>query len=171
MGFASAFATVAAWSISDMPLAGQIALKSVRIGSGVVFAVRLTNGLKNEIRMFLTRRKFARYLTDIYNWENHQYQKEKLPEKIWGILKDFMFEAVFRIECRITEIPDDHSFQEVFKLFKGNEKYGFTLLNLETTAPSAQDAAQISLMLEESDTTLPTTDLDCLAMGCRARRL
>ena len=63
---------------------------------------------------------------------------------MWGILKDFMTEEVFHTKCRISGLPNDHFFQEVFKIFKGKEKYGFTLLNLETANTSAQDAVQIS---------------------------
>ena len=87
-------------------------------------AVRVTNWLANKIRVLLIRRTFARHLTDIYICENHQSQKEKFREKMWGIIKIFFTEDVFRKNNRISGIPKDHSFQEMFKLCKGKEKYG-----------------------------------------------
>ena len=82
MGFDSGGSTVAAavtvGSFAVMPLAGQIVLKSVKAGSVVVNGVRVTHGLTNKIRKLLTRRKFARYLTDIHKCENNQSEKEKL---------------------------------------------------------------------------------------------
>jgi hypothetical protein len=144
VGFITGGAKLAAGSGAAMGLAGQIALKSVTIGSGVVFVVTVTNWLTHKIRRLLTRRKFARRLTDFYNCENHQTQKEKSHEKLWGIVKDFMTVEDFRKEYRISGIPNDHVFHEVFEIFNGNEQYGITLLNLETANTSVQDAAQIS---------------------------
>jgi hypothetical protein len=143
-GFASGGARVAAGSSAAMGLVGEMALKSVTAGSFVVSAVRVTNGLRNKIRKLLTRRKFARRLTDIYNSEKHQSQKEKSHEKMWGIVKDFMTVDVLRKKYRIYGIPNDHFFQVVFKTFKVKKKYEFTLLNLQTANTSAQVAAQIS---------------------------
>jgi len=142
IGLVSAGLTVIPGSTAAMALARQI----VSNGSRFVNAVRVTNWLTSKIRELLTRRKFARHLTDIYFCENHQSQKETLLEKIKGILKDFIIEDVFHKNNRISGIPKDHFFQEVFKLFKGKEKYGFTLLNLETANTSFQDTAQISLV-------------------------
>jgi len=142
IGLASVGFTVIPASTVAMALARQI----VSTGSHFVNAVRVTNWLTNKIRGLLTRRKFARYLTHICICENHQSRKETLLEKLWGIVKDFITEDVFHKNNGISGIPKDHSFQEVFKLFKGKEKYGITLLNLETADTSVQDTAQISLV-------------------------
>jgi hypothetical protein len=142
MGFVSDGARVAP---AAMELAGQFVLKSVNTGSGVVTVGRVTNELVNMMKKRFRRRKFARHLTDIYNCENHQSQKEKSLEKMWGEVKDLTAE-VFHKKSRISGIPKDHLFQELFMIVKGYEKFGFTLLNLETANTSAQDAAQISLM-------------------------
>jgi hypothetical protein len=91
-------------------------------------------------------RKFARRLADIYNCENHHSQKEKSHEKLWGIVKDFMTVQVLLKKYRISGIPNDHVFHEVFEIFKGKEQYGIDLLNLETANTSAQDDVQISLL-------------------------
>jgi len=141
IGIASGGATVAAGSSAAMAMAEQIVLKSVKTGS---FAMGGTNFLTNKIRKLSTRRKFAAHLTDIYNCENNQSEKEKLHEKMWGIVNDFIILEVFHKKDRISGIPNDHFFQGIFEIFKGNEKYGFTLLKFETTNTSAQDAAQIS---------------------------
>ena len=145
MGFASGGATVAAGSISALPLAKQIVLKSVKNGSFVVNAVRGTNVATHKIRELMTRRKSATHLTDIYNCENHQSQKENSHEKMWGIVKDFMTVEVFHKECRISGIPNDRFFQEVFKVSKSKKSMDLRLLNLEIADTSAQDAAQSSL--------------------------
>ena len=163
MGVASGGATVAAGSIGAMTSAGRIALTLVTAGSSVVNGVNVVNGLTNKTKKLLTRRKLAGYFTDIYNREKHQSQTEKSQKKMWGILKDFVTVEVLRKKCRISGIPNDHLFQEMFELLKDNEKYGFTLLNgetanellkdnekygfpllnMETANTSAQDAAQI----------------------------
>ena len=148
IGFASGFATVVAGvsvaSSDVMTLAGEIVLKSVKTGSVVVNVVRVPNVLTNTIRKLLTRRKFATRLTDIYNCDNHHSQTEKSHEKMWGVVKIFVTEEVFRKKCRIPGIPKDHFLQEVFKILKDNEKYVFPLLNVEAANTSAQDEAQIS---------------------------
>jgi fructose-1,6-bisphosphatase len=144
IGFLSGVATVAAGSSAAMGLVGQIASKFVTFGPGVVFVVTVTNGLRNKIRKLLTRRKFIRRLIDIYNCEKHQSEKEKSHQKFWGIVKDFVTVDVLRRKCRIPGIPNDHFFQEEFKIFKGKKKYEFTLLNLQTANRSVQDDAQIS---------------------------
>jgi hypothetical protein len=145
IGFASGGATVGtavtAGSSVVVTLAGQIALKSVKTGSNVVTVARVTNGLRNTIRKLLTRKKFAKHLTDIYNCENHQPQTEKSREKKCGIVTIFMTEEVFRKKYRIPGIPKDHFVQEQFTILKGNEKYGIALLKPETANTSAQDEA------------------------------
>ena len=85
-----------------------------------------------------------------------------------GHIKDFITEDVFHKNNGISGIPKDHSFQEVFKLFKVKEKYGITLLNLETADTSMQGTAQISLVWVDYD---PTQQVDWPAMECRERRL
>jgi len=109
-------------------------------------AVRVTNGLTNKIRKLLKRGEFATHLTGFCKCDNHESQKEKSHEKMWGIVKDFMTVEICQKKGRISGIPKDHYYQEVFEVFKGNEKYGLMLLNLETVNTSEQDAAQISLM-------------------------
>ena len=141
IGLASVGFTVIPASTAAMALARQI----VSTGSHVANAVKMTNGLRNKTRMLLTRRKFVRHLTGIYICENHQSEKEELLEQMCGIVKDFITEDVFHKNGRISGIPKDHSFQEMFKLFKGGEKYGLTLLNLKTVDTLTQDTAQISL--------------------------
>jgi hypothetical protein len=116
--FASGGATVAAGSSAAMGLAGQIVIKSVNTGSLVVNAVRGTNGLTNKIGKLLERGEFATHLTDSYNCDKHQSENEKLHEKMWGILKDFITEEVFHKKCRISGISKDHFFQYVFMIFK-----------------------------------------------------
>jgi len=153
IGLASVGFTVIPASTAAMELARRI----VSTGSRVVNAVSGTNCLINKIRELFTRRKFVRYLTDIYICENHQSEKEELLEQMCGIVKDFITEDVFHKNVRISGIPKDHSFQEVFKLFKGKEKYGLTLLNLKTVDTLTQDTAQISLACKDSDPTCSTT--------------
>ena len=141
-------------SSAAVTLAGRIALKSVPVGSVVVNAVRVTNGMTNEITELSTRRKFSGHLTDIYNCEKQQSQKEKPHEKMWGMVKDFITVEVLHKKCRVSGIPDDHSFQAVFNIFKGNEKCGFILLNSETANTSAQNAPQISFDFNPLNTEL-----------------
>ena len=144
MGIASGGALLAAGSSAAMALAGEVVLISVQNGSFVVNTVRGTNGLTNKIRKFLKRRNVAKQLTDINNCDHSHSQKEELHEKMWGIVKDFMIEEVFHKKCRISGIPKDHIFQDVFKMFKGKENVGFAWLDLQTANASSQDAAQIS---------------------------
>jgi len=142
IGFASVGVTLIPGSTVAMALARQI----VSTGSHVANAVRVTNWLTNKIRELLKRRKFARHLTHIYIGDYHQSQNETLHEKMWGIVKDFIIEDIFHKNNRISGIPKDHSFQEVFKIFRGKENYGVTLLYLETADTILQDTAQISLV-------------------------
>ena len=79
-GSASVGVTVIPGSTAAMALARQM----VSTGSRVVNAVRATNWLANNIRDLLTRRKFARHLTDIYICENHQSQKKNSVRKCGG---------------------------------------------------------------------------------------
>jgi hypothetical protein len=108
-------------------LAGRIVVNSIRTASTVVTAVRVTNGMRNKIRSLMTRREFARRLANIYKRENHQSQKEKPLEEMWGIVKDLLTVDVCLDEYRISDIPNDHFYQELMNVFKGKKKHGFTL--------------------------------------------
>ena len=140
IGIVSGGVNTSPGSIAAKTLARQVVSKSLRTGSGVFNSVSLSNGLVNRIRKLWTRRKFARCLI----WENHQFQNEKYPEKIGEVFKIFFIEDVLQKKYRISGIPKDHPSQGKFKIFKGKEKYGFTLLNLDTANTSSQDTAQIS---------------------------
>ena len=143
IGIASGGVTVAyamrVGSRTVMSLAGQIAVKSVTTVSHVVNAVRVTSGMTNKIRKLMTRRDFARRLANFYDCKNLPSQKEKSLEKMWGIVKDFMNVEVFHEKYRISGIPNDHFFQEVFNVFKGKKKYGFSLSFLDTANTLSQD--------------------------------
>jgi hypothetical protein len=64
----------------------------------------------------------------VANWLNNKIRKLRTKRKFARYLTD---------NCEN---------REVFKIFRGNEKYGLTLISFETTNPPVQEAAQISLM-------------------------
>jgi len=142
IGIVSGGVNVSPGVIVVKTLTRQIVSKSLTAGSGVFNSVRLSNGLINMIRNLLTRRKFARHLTDNYNCENRQFQNENCSEKTSEVLKTFIIENIFHNKIRISGIPKDHPSQGALKILKGNEKYG--LLYLEAANTSSQDTAQTS---------------------------
>jgi len=173
IGFASGGATVShamrVGSRAVMALARRIVVKSITTSSAVVNTVRVTNGLTNKIRKLKTRRELARQLANISNSENHQSQKEKLYEEMWGIVKHFMIVDVFHKECRISGNPNDRIFQEVFSVFKCKKNMDLHCYFWRELTHHRRMLHKFPLMWIDSDPTYWKLGLDSPAMGIRAR--